>query len=735
MSTTIVHSSCDNTSPARITISGRVLVQNGNPAVGVMVNARERGLRGGNVLASAQTGRFGEYSVAFDVAKLTIAAGGRSGVQLEVTAAAPPTPPRVRGKRAKATAAAPPTVLGSSQVLFNLRETNCVDIMLAHAEYTGATEYDSLVGNVRGLLGTLDITALSQDEKVQDYDFLAGTLGRTSVEIRMLADAARFSAQTSISAAVFYAVMKLGGHTSLHAILSYDRAALRVLLDKAVAQKIIAADAVGPFTALAAQFDQRVVQNVLSEQPTGLPATLATILGLAISEPKLIEQFLTSYQSWDKDLAGFWKQMAVQGKPLPAATLVKAQHAIQLGGVTGYHPQMTKALLDILGTTAAPTLRDLARWDENDWTAFVKQVGQKNQIVAVPPVIPGDGDSARIGNYAKTLARVLADAFPTAALAGRLAKDTQPPFKAPGDVGTFLNNNPTFDFAQHPVYSLVAKDSPFKLAGVQNPAVFLNDMKSAQRLFRLTPDYAQMRALKTGGIDSAGRVVEMPMDAFVTKFGPILGGGEKARHLYKRASTAHTLSAHLYANMHPQLGVSPAGVMPGQAIQAIADPNLATMFGSLELCGCDDCQSLYSPSAYFTDILAFLQKNAMPVFNELTRRRPDLVAIELTCANTNTPLPYVDLVNERLESLLLSKLSPPVPAPLSFQTRGTAGELGANPEHIYRIPPTNSTSRSLPSAPPTTCSATPSTRRRCRSICRSRSRAPISTTSALAARR
>ena len=71
MSTTIVHTSCDNTTPARITISGRVLVQNGNPAVGVTVNARERGLRSGIVLASAPTGRFGDYSLAFMIAGMT----------------------------------------------------------------------------------------------------------------------------------------------------------------------------------------------------------------------------------------------------------------------------------------------------------------------------------------------------------------------------------------------------------------------------------------------------------------------------------------------------------------------------------------------------------------------------------------------------------------------------------------------------------------------------------------
>ena len=33
----------------------------------------------------------------------------------------------------------------------------------------------------------------------------------------------------------------------------------------------------------------------------------------------------------------------------------------------------------------------------------------------------------------------------------------------------------------------------------------------------------------------------------------------------------------------------------------------------------------------------------------LLERRPDLGDIELSCENTTTPLPYIDLVNEILE--------------------------------------------------------------------------------------
>jgi hypothetical protein len=94
----------------------------------------------------------------------------------------------------------------------------------------------------------------------------------------------------------------------------------------------------------------------------------------------------------------------------------------------------------------------------------------------------------------------------------------------------------------------------------------------------------------------------------------------------------------------------------------------------------------------------------------LFERRPDIGAIELSCENTEAPMPYVDLVNEILEQVVpppqpsLSipppKLpGPPVPRPpsvpkpalpvpalasslVAYQTSWTADELGANPEHF-----------------------------------------------------
>jgi ABC toxin-like protein/neuraminidase-like protein len=127
-------------------------------------------------------------------------------------------------------------------------------------------------------------------------------------------------------------------------------------------------------------------------------------------------------------------------------------------------------------------------------------------------------------------------------------------------------------------------------------------------------------------------------------------------------------------------------------------PTLESLFGSLDYCECEHCRSVLSPAAYFVDLLHFLDpeenvwKNTMDIWKQrhvgapypfkdlsewepfkakwksehpdqpdaepntekspyevLVERRPDLPHLQLTCENTNTTLPLIDLVNEILE--------------------------------------------------------------------------------------
>jgi hypothetical protein len=132
--------------------------------------------------------------------------------------------------------------------------------------------------------------------------------------------------------------------------------------------------------------------------------------------------------------------------------------------------------------------------------------------------------------------------------------------------------------------------------------------------------------------------------------------------------------------------------------------NLESLFGSIDYCECEDCLSIYSPAAYFVELLQYLRNNnldktkvktdpndiAGTPLEMLFRRRPDLSCLELTCQNTYTVLPYIDLVNEVLESFIVhsaeydADTNKPKQATLeAFNVEDeTTGELLAEPQHL-----------------------------------------------------
>ncbi|MRR14594.1 hypothetical protein EG833_04035, partial [archaeon] len=116
-------------------------------------------------------------------------------------------------------------------------------------------------------------------------------------------------------------------------------------------------------------------------------------------------------------------------------------------------------------------------------------------------------------------------------------------------------------------------------------------------------------------------------------------------------------------------------------------PTWEELFGSLDFCQCEHCNSVYGPAAYFVDLLHFLdthgdvydsegRKTNRKVLDALLEKRKDLGNIRLNCANTETPMPYIDLINEILECAVVKKPD------FSYQTTRTAQELKVSPENM-----------------------------------------------------
>jgi len=114
------------------------------------------------------------------------------------------------------------------------------------------------------------------------------------------------------------------------------------------------------------------------------------------------------------------------------------------------------------------------------------------------------------------------------------------------------------------------------------------------------------------------------------------------------------------------------------------------LFGDADFCECSECTSVYSAASYFVELLQYLRNNNLDPSNsntgqkgisgtpveKLFDRRPDLGCLELTCENTNTILPYVDLVNEVMENYVAFKHLKPFNVDDEISS-----ELLAEPQH------------------------------------------------------
>src|SRR5688572_22863889 len=164
---------------------------------------------------------------------------------------------------------------------------------------------------------------------------------------------------------------------------------------------------------------------------------------------------------------------------------------------------------------------------------------------------------------------------------------------------------------------------------------------------------------------------------------------------YHKAQQVHNVTLNLAAGYLLQrdapgvYGMAPASQGDGAA-------TMEGLFGSLDYCACEHCRSWLSPAAYLVDLLLFLDKaprnsagQPLPMpgpasnpLNVLLDRRPDIAHLQLTCENTNTALPYIDLVNEILEHYVTNGFSLGGFSGYNTEQGVTTEELLANPQYV-----------------------------------------------------
>ncbi|MCC7454243.1 MAG: hypothetical protein IT222_08770, partial [Crocinitomix sp.] len=426
-------------------------------------------------------------------------------------------------------------------------------------------------------------------------------------------------------------------------------------------------------TAIKQQSDQTKVQETLTK-PFAFETPLKDLLqvaSLSVIEQNKIGTYLTQ-----KEFSiNFWQDLEKE-LGLTVAKVEKVKETLLIHDVLRGNSSLTKTLI----TTGS---KAMASYSSAQWIKLMTT--QKSFIEQ----FPGNTSIEKRDFYLNSIYVKLEQAHPMPFFVARLAENKS--FPNQSKVLTFLTKNPTFEFGKQSVKKYIAKNKQaLKDIAVadQNALISTLILTQVQYLSALPGEnFKAVNILQSMKFNSMTAILDQG-STFLPAY-TALGGSEKgAETLIDSVKTIADYMVQSQAGLQ-DLKNLPLVLQNETAKDVVADPELKNLFGSQDNCNCQHCRSIYSPAAYLADALHFLEKEHLlapipgirpagskSLYELLTNnnRRPDIKKLLLNCENANTPLPYIDLVNEVLLNATNGANE------IAIDTTRTAEELAAYPE-------------------------------------------------------
>ena len=393
-------------------------------------------------------------------------------------------------------------------------------------------------------------------------------------------------------------------------------------------------------------------------------ASLAERLSLVLPKQEQQSAFITAYRSFKNqaekeniDVKTFWNeylpsQKEFKEKPELIPALLLNQQLIIL---TGNHLPLIQALQ---GNNKITSVTQLLEYSDEKWNELVGKTG-------VPEYISGNDKEEKKINYVGQLQSFVNAAYPTQKIALMLAKDELPLKDANVAKGikTFLSQNEKFEIGKTPVHEYAEE---LKSAAKEHYEDTKKELNRMQRVFQVSTSPKVMSVLMGKNLNSAHAIANYSKKNFVKMHSEALGGELTAEAVYQRAEHVSTLATERAMKMYelshlaaPAYAFSKSDreevvALMQEQVSKRHNPNYSEIFGSPDLCECEHCRSIYGAAAYFVDLLQFLSKgetnfDGKSPLDMFKLRRTDLLNLPLTCENSNTLIPYIDLVNEVME--------------------------------------------------------------------------------------
>ncbi|WP_433971887.1 neuraminidase-like domain-containing protein [Tunturiibacter lichenicola] len=616
-------------------VRGTVSYRRGAGASGMLIRAYDKDMRSEQLLGNeTKTDHAGRYQISYSAEKYVRAEAGSADLRISVC--------DPEGRE-----------IATSQILFNASAEEVIDVTLP-VSFAGPTEYEKLVAAI-----TPDLQGIALNDLTSaDIQFLAGDTNEDAKRIAWIASANRAAKSVDgIPAEIFYGLYRQALPTDLPALSKSSQKTLLAAIQSSISQNLIRTFTGKEIQAYLSILQKLAAENELKPGAEKQPATLGDLLALTSLSPEKQKNFAAAWVSRTDTGDDFW-QRAQKSAGLTDAETTQVRTTTVLGSVTGgYVPLVNDLQQRMQSDPALKTVAGLASYDLQAWKAVVKAVGP-------PPGVTGTTLRERITTYATNVANAFEFNYPTAVISSRIQQGL---FgfddKQKTDLATFITNNSTIEFgeATNPLSSYL-NGKTVNWTSVEDQAGTTILLSNIDRISKLTSNASQTATLIKDGYASAHAVVSAGKPFLQEKYGNTFGPTQ-IEQICDRGLKVYNTSLLAFVDNHPILRLPLPYVLTGATLADTASidvpPDWRSIFGSIDICECTECNSLYGPSAYLVDILNWLKKgttlSGLTPLDVLLGRRPDIAQVELTCDNADTELSYIDLVNEILEQALVSR--------------------------------------------------------------------------------
>jgi hypothetical protein len=579
-------------------------------------------------------------------------------------------------ERLQVTMAADGRELGRSAVLFGLADGREV-VLVVDDDARVASELDRLRAAISPIADDAALLRLDAEQ----FELAAADANVYPPHLATWIAALRVCAGTRVDPVQAYALARIGVPLDPASLFVHSPPTYAEALRRAVQRRVIAPPGSGldaAAAALTAAMHETASRRIGGAEPQRVPPSWSALRASGLAADRL-QAFARRWLAIEGDAAARWAAVRADRELSRDADLLEFTAGVS--AIVGHHLPAVEALVAERSAGRARALRSFAGWNVARWTTFLRGRGLPSALSDLPA-------EEGLRRYAETAARVVEAQFPTAVLVERLDDEELGDAAA---IRELVRSQPDFDFDRTIIVRFLA-EHPDALPAAERERVVAN-LSRLQRVHGLARGLQRSdvtRALLRRGIGSAAEVVRFGRSPFVRTFAADLDGVDATRSgaavagdVFARARQRHGVALAWTSTFTRAFQATPMTVLANYELVG-DDPaaaRLRDLFGSLDYCACEHCRSMFGPAAYLVDLLSFLQVrpavDAANALEVLRSRRADLTGIELSCANTTTEMPYIDLVLELLEQLAID-----VDAPLEPRQTGlAAAELRVQPEH------------------------------------------------------